>query len=149
MKKLIKKIGYLVVFISLFGGCTAFLNSCSSALLDGEPTGNGGVTEIYRHSDFYESKNDLLNSFLIMPRWFNEIDYYPQSYKFTNQMVGFLSFIFLLVVCYIILIKSSQRYNLLLLIISWLYVLYWIIPTIWIICQWINGNTMFSTSTWY
>lgn len=168
MKKILKSIGCFLIFVSFFGGCTSCLNSVGS-VFDGEPTGSGGVSEIHRNSSFFNSDNELLNSILVLPRWFNQVseeEYYGNfgsdtGYKDFNQSIGLISLLLLFVAIFYALsfvenrekvdIKFYQHkwFRITFVTIAWLYILYWVIPTLWIVYQWTNGIRMMETSVWY
>ena len=141
----------LVIIIVTFGALTAFLASLGSIIGDSEPTGCGDITEVYLNQNFFESKNDLINTALVLPRWFYQVgksyDGLSDSFYFTNQFIGFVS-MFILMISIIALIED-YHYDNIIKILIWTYVLYWIIPTFWWIIQWIRGNTLIDPGVWY
>jgi Mn2+/Fe2+ NRAMP family transporter len=152
MKKTLYLIGIVFICLSSFGGCSSFLNSVGVGIGDGD-TYNGVVHEVNRNPDFFKSENKVINTILILPGWFNKVyydhGYNNDSYGFVNQTCGLLCLL-LLIYCVVIKIDNEKHTESLDIyrILAWIYIIYWSMPTIWMIYQWGRGMSLTTQSTW-
>ncbi len=153
MEKLLRSGGYLVIAIALFGALVSGLNTLV-CLTDGLDVDNrGSLINIDRNPEFFSSPNPVVHALLFAPRWINQTSYKEKSYYglgtndqylVFNQLIGLLVFLGLFLAIGALSYLSEQKgfvcsTGCLLL---WLFIIYWAIPALWVIHQWVMGERL-------
>jgi hypothetical protein len=147
-----KKIFGILFIASVVGTITVVLSLVLTTAFDGDVY-HGRVTDIHRNDNFFTARSEVLNSALILPRYFLKVtqnsykiqtnmETQKEGYGGLNLIIGMVAFVLLL------LTYSIYDRGLVGKIFSLVYTFYWSFVTIFMYIHFFKGISLFTTNTW-